>query len=79
MLRILLMWRFPHKGECKMIKREFYRTREDGVDLYKTYSDEGYTIKQEETGNIYAEAIDVSSANYTYTETGEKIRHLEEV
>lgn len=62
-----------------MIKRKFFRTREDGVDLYRTYSDEGYTIKQEETGNIYDEAIDVSSANYTYTETDEKIRQLDEV
>ena len=56
-----------------MIKREFYKTRKDGVNLYKTYSDEGYRIKQIETGNIYDEAIDVETANYTYEETDEKI------
>ena len=59
-----------------MIKREFFRTREDGVDLYRTCSDEGCAIKQEETGNIYDEAIDVESANYSYEETEEKIRTI---
>ena len=62
-----------------MIKKEFYRTREDGVDLYKTYSDEDFTIKQDQTGNVYDEAIDVSSSNFTYTETDEKIKHFDEV
>lgn len=52
-----------------MIKKEFYKTRKDGVNLYRTYSDEGYRIKQIETGNIYDEAIDVEDAPYTYEET----------
>lgn len=56
-----------------MIKREFYLTREDGVNLYRTYSDEGYYIKQEQTGAVYEEAIDVESAPYTYVETNELI------
>ena len=52
-----------------MIKRELYKTRKDGVNLYRTYSDEGYRIKQVETSNVYDEAIDVEDAPYTYEET----------
>ena len=52
-----------------MIKKEFYKTRSDGVNLYKTYSDKGYLIKQVETNEIYEEAIDVENAPYTYEET----------
>ena len=52
-----------------MIKKEFYKTRKDGVNLYKTYSDEGYRIKQIETSNVYDEAIDIEDAPYTYEET----------
>lgn len=52
-----------------MIKKEFYKTREDGVDLYRNYSDEGYVIKQVETEILYNEAIDVENAPYTYGET----------
>ena len=56
-----------------MIKREHYRTREDGVELYRTYSDTGYYIRQVQTGVVYSEAIDVESAPYTYEETDEVI------
>lgn len=56
-----------------MIVKEFYRIREDGVRLYRTYSDENYKIMQIETGIIYDEAIDVENAEYTYEETEEKI------
>lgn len=52
-----------------MIIKEFYRTREDGVNLYRTYSDEGYMIEQNETGAQYSDAIDVEGAPYTYKET----------
>lgn len=55
-----------------MIVREFYRTRKDGVSLYRTYSDVGYLIRQTQTGAEYAEAIDVADAPYTYTETEKK-------
>lgn len=55
-----------------MIKREFYKTRKDGVKLYRTYSDEGFRIKQVETRLIYDEAVDVETANYAYQETDEK-------
>lgn len=52
-----------------MIKREFYTQRKDGVKLYRTYSDAGMIILQNETGVEYIEAIDVEGAPYTYTET----------
>ena len=55
------------------IVKEFYKTRTDGVKLYRTYSDEEYKIKQLETGNVYDDAIDVENAPYTYEETEEKI------
>ena len=61
-----------------MIKRVFYETREDGVNLYRTFSDEGYKIKQKQTGIIYDEAIDVDFAEYTYEETTEKVEIVEE-
>lgn len=56
-----------------MIVKEEYRTREDGVRLYRTYSDIGNYIRQVETGAIYAEAIDVEDALFTYEETEDKI------
>ena len=52
-----------------MIIREHYKTRSDGVELYRTYSDAGCLIRQVETGAEYSEAIDVADAPYTYTET----------
>ena len=52
-----------------MIQREFYTQRKDGVKLYRTYSDAGMMIRQNETGVEYAEAIDVENASYTYEET----------
>ena len=62
-----------------MIKRELYKTRNDGVNLYRTYSDEDYRILQVETNEIYDEAIDVENANFTYIETEEKIEELEPI
>lgn len=56
-----------------MIVRSFYERRFDGVDLYRTYSDGGYFILQNETGVKYGEAIDVEGAPYTYSETDELI------
>lgn len=62
-----------------MIKKEFYKTRNDDVNLYRTYSDENYRILQVETGQIFDEAIDVETANFTYVETEEKIEEPEVV
>ena len=56
-----------------MIIKEFYKKRSDGVNLYRTYSDSKLMIRQVETGNTYAEAIDVENAVYTYEETGMSI------
>lgn len=65
-----------------MIKIEFYMKREDGVDLYRTYSDSNKYILQVETGIEYDEAIDVANENgnirYTYEET-EKDIMVEEI
>ena len=56
-----------------MIVREEYKTRADGVKLYRIRSDEGKRIIQDQTGNVYDEAIDVENAPYTYTESDEDI------
>ena len=57
-----------------MIDREFYGTREDGINLYRTYTDKNVYIHQEQTGAEYAiEAIDVENAPYTYTETDKPV------
>ena len=56
-----------------MIIREFYMTRTDGVNLYKTYSDKGVYIIKQGTDEKYDEAIDVENTNYTYEETEEII------
>ena len=51
-----------------MIVKELYKTRADGVKLFRTYSDAGKDLIQNETGIIYSEAIDVENAPYTYDE-----------
>ena len=56
-----------------MIVKEFYMTRKDGVNLYRTYSDKNKMILQIETGIKYDEAIDVEFAPYHYEETDEDI------
>ena len=62
-----------------MIVREFYEVRSDGVRLFKTYSDSGFYIKQNESGNLYSEAVDVENAPFTYSETDEKIETDEDI
>ena len=56
-----------------MIIKEEYKTRADGVKLFRAYSDEGKFIMQNETGIVYEEAIDVENAPYTYTESDEVV------
>lgn len=51
-----------------MVIKEFYTTRADGVKLFRTYSDAGKYLIQNETGIEYTEAIDVENAPYTYSE-----------
>lgn len=62
-----------------MIVKNFFKTRKDGVNLYRTYSDENYKIRQIETDLVYDEAIDIENAVYTYEETEEKIETAEEL
>lgn len=52
-----------------MIIREFYTTRKDGVNLYRTYSDIGMQIRKVGTDEIYDDAIDIEGAPHTYEET----------
>lgn len=52
-----------------MIVKDFFRVREDGVLLYRTYSDEGFYIRKVGTDEVYSEAIDVENAPYEYEET----------
>ena len=61
-----------------MIIREYYTTREDGVRLFRTYSDTNHYLYQVETGAIYEEAVDVESANFTYEETDDVINNNEQ-
>ena len=51
-----------------MIVQETY-----SENLIRTYSDANMKIRQNETGAIYDEAIDVTPVRYTYTETDEPI------
>ena len=56
-----------------MIISEYFTTRKDRVVLIRTYSDAGFYIRQDETGEKYAESIDPENAKRTYTETDERI------
>jgi hypothetical protein len=60
------------------IVKEFYRTRKDGVNLYRTYSDADMKIQKVGTDEIYDEAIDVEGAPFTYVETEMPIEVVEE-
>lgn len=51
-----------------MIVKGYWNTRNDGVKLYRVYSDIGADLKQVETGAVYADVIDVENAPYTYEE-----------
>lgn len=54
-----------------MIVIEHYKTREDGVELLRTYSDAGFMVERE--GVRYSEAIDPADLGRQYTETDEPI------
>lgn len=55
-----------------MIKKEHYRTREDGAELYRTFSDTDHLIKKVADGVTYGDAIDISE-NEEYEEVDEYI------
>ena len=56
-----------------MIVKEFYKTRTDGINLYKTYSDQELKIQNE----IYSSTIDVEDAPFEYVETDLPIEKFE--
>lgn len=58
-----------------MIITEYFRTREDGVVLNRTYSDQNMMIERD--GVRYSEAIDPAELNRQYTETDEPIESPE--
>lgn len=60
-----------------MIVKEFHRTRADGVNLYRTYSDQSLKIQKVGTNEIYNQAIDVEGAPFTYVETDQQIERKE--
>lgn len=45
--------------------------------LVKHYSDQGFKLRQVETGFVYDEPIDINPCPYTYEETNEKINASE--
>ena len=51
------------------IKKEFCFERADGTKLYRTFSDAGKQILQNETGVIFEDAVDVEGAIFSYSET----------
>lgn len=61
-----------------MIVREYYMTRRDGIRLFRTYSDKNLYIIQEQTNDLYEEAIDVENAPYTYIESTQPIEEVQE-
>jgi hypothetical protein len=61
-----------------MIVKEFYITRKDGVNLYRTYSDKGVQIRKKGTDEIYDDAIDIEGVPYEYEETEIQIEAGEE-
>ena len=52
-----------------MVKKEFFKTRMDGVNLWRSYSDQNVMIQKDGTDETYSEAIDVEDSGFTYTET----------
>lgn len=43
-----------------MIKKELFKTREDGVRLYRTYSDTDHKIRNKRTSEVYTDAADIT-------------------
>lgn len=43
-----------------MIKKEYFKTREDGMRLYRTYSDTDHKIRNKKTSEVYIDAVDIT-------------------
>ena len=50
----------------------------DDANLVKHASDSGMMIRQQQTGNLYVEAVDIYPTEYTYEETDIPIMAEEE-
>ena len=61
-----------------MIKKEYYKTLEDGTVLIRTYSDSNHYIIQDGTGIEYSEAIDPEHTNRTYIESERTVESVDE-
>jgi hypothetical protein len=61
------------------IIKEYYRTREDGERLIRTYSDKNLYIQKLGTTEIYSESISLESKGYEYIETDKEIEEIEEM
>lgn len=58
-----------------MVKTEIVTI--NGTDYVRTYSDTNHMLIQDETNNVYSEAIDPIGFNRTYTESDELITETE--
>ena len=56
-----------------MIIKEFYRTREDGINLYICCSDQNVYIQKEGSLVKHEKVIQVENSNTVYIETDVKI------
>ena len=61
-----------------MVKTEYFKTRNDGVKLFRTYSDNNKKLIRND-GVVYDEAVDVEGIGYTYTESEEDIEVAEDI
>ena len=61
-----------------MIIKEYIKTRKDGVEIYRRYSNLNKYIIQQETGLKFSSAEDIEPCKYTYIESDEDIK-IEEV
>ena len=61
-----------------MIKKEYYKTLEEGTVLVRTYSDSNHYIIQDGTGIEYSEAIDPENMNRTYIESERTVEDIAE-
>lgn len=52
-----------------MIVTKFFREREDGVVLYRVYSDADMMIRCNEDDSLYEEVISPQNSSFTYIET----------
>ena len=61
-----------------MLVKEYYKTRADGVNLFRTYSNKGVQIHKIGTDEIYDEAVDIEGKSYVYEETENLIENTDE-